>query len=244
MSDFYGAFIIMQFFNRTQQDTNVLIVDWHPRCQLDTIWETLFSSSTRVSSLKMRTRFDDAVWGIMGYFSGMLSLDNDELFLIEEFSKFFLSSYDIVDDRKLDSRHISVLFIWRRDYLAHPRTPTGIVSRKIANEHELVNFTKAMYHKHWVRDAQIDLFDFKQQLRLVVSADILIGMHGAGSTLTLFLAKHAALIELIPSYWPHKAHGHFEAFAKWRHLHYIQWENTNRANELPDSYKHSDGRVA
>ena len=196
MSDFYGAFIIMQFFNRTQYDTNVIIVDGHPRGQLDTIWDTLFNSSTRVSSLKMRTRFDDAVWGIMGYVSGMLSLENDELFLIEEFRKFFLSSYDIVDDRKLDCRHISVLVIWRRDCLAHPRNPTGIVSRKIANEHELVN-TNAMYHQHWVRDAQIDLFDFKQQLQLVVSADILIGMHGAGLTHTLFLAKHAALIELI-----------------------------------------------
>ena len=73
-------------------------------------------------------------------------------------------------------------------------------------------------------------------LRLVVSADILNGMHGAGLTHTLFLAKHAALIELIPSYWSYKAHGHFESFAKWRHLHYIQWENTNQANELPDSY--------
>ena len=236
MSDFYGAFIVMQFFNRTQHDTNILIVDGHPQGKLDTIWDTLFNSSTRVSSLKMRTHFDDAVWGIMGYVSGMLSLDNDELVLIEEFRKFFLSSHDIVDDHKLDCQHLTVLFIWRHDYLAHPRNPKGVVSRKIANEHELMNFTQTTYPQHRVRVAQIDLYDFKQQLRRVASADIMIGMHGAGLTHTVFLPKHAALIELIPSYWSYKAHGHFEAFAKWRHLHYIQWENKNEANELPNSY--------
>ena len=236
LTDFYCAFVLMQFFNRTQHDTNILIVDGHPQGQLDPIWNTLFNSSTRVSSLNTRTRFNYAVWGIMGYDSGMLSHGDDTLFLLEEFRNFFLSSYNIVPDEKLDCRHLSILFIWRHDYLAHPRNPKGVVSRKIANERELLNFTKATFPQFQVRGVQIDLFEFKHQLQLVASADILVGMHGAGLTHTVFLPKHAALIELFPSYWSHMAHYHFQAFSKWRHLDYLHWENENPANELPGSY--------
>ena len=236
MTDFYCAFVLMQFFNRTQHDTNILIIDGHPQGQLDPIWDTLFNSSARVSSLNTRTRFNYAVWGIMGYDSGMLWHIDDTLLLLEEFRNFFLSSYNLVTDQKLDCQHLSILFIWRHDYLAHPRNPKGVVSRKIANERELLNFTKGTFPQFQVRGVQIDLFEFKHQLQLVASADILVGMHGAGLTHTVFLPKHAALIELIPSYWSHMSHDHFRALARWRHLDYFQWENENEANELPGSY--------
>lgn len=236
LTDFYNAFILMQFFNQTQHNTNILIVDGHPQGQLDPIWGTLFNSSTRVSSLKTRVHFSNAAWGILGYNSPIFLQDVDPPPLFEEFRHFFLSSYHMTDNHKLDCQHLSILFIWRHNYLAHPRNPQGVVSRKIANERELLNFTKATYPKFQVRGVQIDLFKFKHQLQLVTNTDILIGMHGAGLTHTVFLPKHATLVEMIPSYWSYNAHGHFMSLAKWRHLHYISWENDNEANEVADSY--------
>ena len=236
LTDFYNTFLLMNFFNRTQHDTNILIVDGHPQGQLDPIWNTLFNSSVRISSLPRRTLFTNAVWGMLGYNSPILVHDLEEIPLIEEFREFFLSSYHMADSHQLDCQHLSVLFIWRHDYLAHPRNPEGVVSRKIANERELLNFTKTTYPHFSVRGVQIDQFEFMHQLQLVTDTDILIGMHGAGLTHTVFLPKHATLIELIPMYWAYNAHGHFEAFAKWRHLHYISWENEIDANEVEEKY--------
>jgi len=70
---------------------------------------------------------------------------------------------------------LSVLFIWRHDYVAHPRNPRGTVSRKIANEDELVERVSAVLPQARVRGVQIDLYTMDQQLRLIVDADILIG---------------------------------------------------------------------
>lgn len=88
---------------------------------------------------------------------------------------------------------------------------------------------------HDVRGIQIDKLSMKMQLQLISETDILIGMHGAGLSHTLFLPPHAGLIELYPKYWP-TANRHFRAMAQWRHLHYSQWANSQPSRELGNQY--------
>jgi hypothetical protein len=133
----------MKFFNKTADQVNVLLVDAHPRGQLDGAWSTLFNSSRQLLSLVQgRTLFTDLVWGILGYNSQLRDPQSyrDDPPYVDEFHRFVLDRHGVPDpdSRKLDCGNVSVLFIWRRDYLAHPRNPTGKVQRKIANEDELV----------------------------------------------------------------------------------------------------------
>ena len=235
MTDFYNAFLIMEFFNKTQSETNILIIDGHPKGALDSVWPALFNSSKRISEHPKTTFFKTLAWGILGYNSPMMDHYAMELPLIEEFRTFFLGTYNTPDSHKMDCDHINILFIWRHDYLAHPRNPKGTISRKIQNEQELVQTLRDKFPKYNIRGVQIDLFEMQQQLQFISQTDILIGMHGAGLTHAMFLSKTSALIELLPVYWS-SANEHFQAIARWRHLHYERWTNTDPMNESPDFF--------
>ena len=241
MTDFYNAFLVMEFFNKTQAETNILLIDGHPKSNLDDTWQTLFNSTKRIGNLPERTRFTDLVWNIVGYESAMNDHYMMQLPLVEEFRHFFLSTYDVPHDangirndgHSLNCDSLSVLFIWRRDYVAHPRNPSGFIQRKVQNEQELVTKLRKKFTKYTIRGVQIDLFDMKQQLEFIGSTDILIGMHGAGLTHSMFLPKHAGIIELIPNYWS-AANMHFEAIATWRNLYFDRWTNEDPRNEAPN----------
>jgi len=232
MTDWYNAFLVMQFFGRAPSQTNILIFDSHPYGSLDPVWPQLFNSTFRLSALPSRTRFRRLVWSIIGYNSPMKIFISPYPPLLDEFRSFFLSSFDISADRQVDCRNMSVLFLWRRDYIAHPRNPTGFVVRKIANEARLIDYVRATMSDELgaVRGVQIDALSMHDQLRLIVDADILVGVHGAGLTHAIFLPRGAGLLELSPNVlWA--SNEHFEAIASWRRLTFLRWTNYDVALE-------------
>ena len=235
MTDYYNAFALMELFNKSQIETNILLIDGHPAGALDPVWNVLFNSSTRISALNTRTKFTNIVWSILGYNSPMMDHYAPTLPLVEDFRNFFLSSFRIADSHKLNCDRINIMFIWRRDYIAHPRNPSGMISRKIQNEQELVDTLRKDFPAYTVKGVQIDLFEMRQQLEFARETDLLIGMHGAGLTHTMFLPKHAGLIELLPTYWS-AANEHFHAIAKWRKIRYRQWTNQDPENEAPNHF--------
>ena len=234
MTDFYNAFLLMEFFNKKQEEVNILFVDGHPKGSLDPVWSILFNSTRRISSLPMKTQFRDLVWVMQGYNSPLLDHSAPRIPYAEPFREFFLRSFNINDDHKLDCDKLQIMFIWRHNYIAHPRNPQGVVGRKIANENELIQSLQKNLTKGFnIFGVQIDKLSMRNQLEHIRKADLLIGMHGAGLTHALFLPKHAGLVELVPTYWS-SANQHFEAIAKWRNLHYTKWVNSDPRNELPD----------
>jgi hypothetical protein len=243
LAEMYSVFLTALFFDLDPANVHVLWVDGHPRGSLDDVWGTLFASANRVSSLRNQTSFDTMVWGIVGPHSPIHCHFTTNAIFVDEFRHFFLSRYNIDgSSHKLDCSRVNVLLVWRRNYVAHPRNPSGSVSRKVANEEDLVialrdiNNDTSMTSSHTslsVKATQIDLLDMRSQLDIIATTDILIGMHGAGLSHALFLPDHAALVELLPNYWP--ASEHFAAMARWRHLLYERWQNTDPTNELPDS---------
>jgi len=126
--------------------------------------------------------FERLAWGWLGYNSLMTIYQSSPTPpLIEEFRSFFLSAYGVPAAATLpgrpdcDAMRLSVAFIWRRDYVAHPRNPQGSVTRKIANEDELLRRVKLQLPQARVTGVQIDRFSMEEQLRIVADTDILIG---------------------------------------------------------------------
>jgi glycoprotein 2-beta-D-xylosyltransferase len=137
-------------------------------------------------------------------------------------ARFVLSRHQIEHRRTLDCANVSVLLVWRRNYVTHPRNPSAIVRRKIANEHQLETYLRRHNPTMGITGVQLDLLAFDDQLRTVVASDVMIGMHGAGLTHAMFLSPGSALIELLPGY-NMAANGHFRAIARWRQLTYENW---------------------
>ena len=111
--------------------------------------------------------------------------------------------------------------------MAHPRNPSGVVSRKIKNEHELLKATRKRFNntEYNITGVQLDSLNVSAQLELLSKTDIMIGMHGAAFGFSLFLPQGGGIIELYPK-GPAK-NWHMEYLAKWNKLHYSTWSNTN-----------------
>ncbi|KAH3859859.1 EGF domain-specific O-linked N-acetylglucosamine transferase-like [Dreissena polymorpha] len=175
------------------------------------------------------------LWPTVGYDSPLNEHELKGVPKLEEFRTFFLRQHGIAINDKLSCDNLTIVFLWRRDYVAHPRNPSGTVSRKIKNEEEVVAAAKQHLREHSILDIQIDLLAMRDQLKMVSHTDILIGMHGAGLSHTLFLPRHAGLIELYPTYWS-TANVHFKGMARWRGLYYRSWQNSDITKELNDKY--------
>lgn len=242
MTDFYNAFLLLIINKKHPNDTNILLIDSHPKGALDEVWDTLFGSATRAGHLLSPVLYKDFAWGITGYYSIMNDHDLPSVPYIEEFRTFFLTQHRIPIIENINCEKLTLLFIFRRDYVAHPRNPKGLVGRKIKNEEELLTAIRKLLPGHNVNGIQTDHYNMTEQLRYISNTDILVGMHGAGLSHTLFLPKHAGLIELYPNYWP-MANRHFRAMARWRKLHYSSWQNSNSSNELPNKYTHIPVKV-
>lgn len=236
MTDFYNVFLMLIIFKQQPHNVRILWVDSHPIGSLDVVWNKLFTGYTRLKTIKRPVLFRHLVWNIMGYNSPLLQFDHPNLPYVEEFREFFLRKYNQSLTKKLDCHKLNVLFIWRRDYVAHPRNPKGLVSRKIHNEDDLLRHArKFLTGQHSVRGVQVDLFPMEQQLKWISETDILVGMHGAGLTHALFLPKHAGVMEFYPTYWS-DTNAHFRSIARWRNLKYLKWQNSDTNNELDNCY--------
>lgn len=235
MTDYYNAFLLSKVFRLDPDKVNILFVDGHPKGALDTTWQYLFKSFIRAGDLKEPTKFNNMLWNIMGYDSPLNQHSLPAVPYVDEFRQFFLSRHGISSSSQLNCDKLTVMFLWRKDYLAHPRNPSGSVSRKIKNEEQLIASIRSLLPNHNVFGVQIDKYSMRKQLLLISKVDILVGMHGAGLSHTLFLPKHAGLVELYPVYWSN-ANQHFKAMARWRGLQYESWSNTDNNRELPNKY--------
>ncbi|XP_076447251.1 uncharacterized protein LOC143284473 [Babylonia areolata] len=244
MTDFYNAFLAMLMFNQHPDDVTILWVDAHPQGGLDSTWETLFGKVVRAGVLSSPTRFSALAWAAMGYNSPLNHHSRPSVHYLEEFRHFFLSRHGLDGARKANCSSLNWLFIWRRDYAAHPRNKGGRISRKIDNEDELLAAVRgAAGPADQVLGVQLDALPMQAQLHHIARTDVLLGMHGAGLSHTLFLPPHGGLLEFYPTYWP-QANRHFRAMATWRGLHYQTWQNTNNNNEKPNQRTYIPPQVA
>jgi len=237
LTDWYNAFLVMKFLNHTSCDTNILLIDAHPRVHLDDVWKVVFNSSRKLSALNRRTYFNHLVWGVIGYSSPLASSLSTCPPFIEEFRNIFLSRFNITQSRYLVCSQPRVLFLWRHNYVSHPRNPLGMVSRKISNEMELLQHVSLNMPEAIVHAVQIDKLSMQQQLQQITDTDVLVGMHGAGLSHAIFLPHWAAVVELVPHYWSAESN-QFKMIAVWRNLTYERWVNNDPRTEVAGRSTH------
>ena len=221
ITDWYNIFLMYLIFNLGPNSSNILWMDGHPKGGLDETWTTLFGDVIRVGEIKEPMLFRTMIWNMVGYNSPIVQHELAEVPYLEEFRHFVLTRHGVTSFQMLNCSSLTITFIWRRDYIAHPRNPEGKVQRKIKNEDELITSLRSAFPMHKIHGYQLDAFPMEKQLQVIAETDILIGMHGAGLTHTLILPPHAALVELFPAYGRRPIF--FESMARWRGLKFIRW---------------------
>ena len=133
----------------------------------------------------------------------------------------------------LDCSSISLLIVSRQNYVTHARNPAAVVRRKIANEPELETALRTRNPDFRIRSVRLERLSVEQQVRLVASSDVMVGMHGAGLALAVFLPEQAGLVELVPGGGLAAGNRHFQAIARWRRIEYERWIGQRADDDSP-----------
>ena len=234
IQELYGTFLMIEFFNVSQAKSNILFVENNKKTPLDSTWTDMFNSTMTIFTVPQKVLFGNLVLSISNHDNGMNQLDAPNLPLIEEFRNFVLSTYLINPHLYiLNCDKLHIVFLWRNHtktyaWASQYKSPT----RKIQNMPELLHSLEKHFPAFTIKGIQIELLSFKEQLKLMSTTDILIGMLGAGLTHAMFLPEYAGLIELRPQYWKPRDR-YYEAIARWRNLQYIMWQNSMKEREKP-----------
>ena len=104
----------------------------------------------------------------------------------------------------------------------------GNVQRKIFNELDVIETLMDRFPGVCIQALLMESIPMRAQLEIVSETDVLIGMHGAGMMHTIFLPRHAGVVELFPRDW-RQTRKHAIMYEKmsvnWRGLKYGSWQN-------------------
>ena len=232
IQELYSTFLMMEFFNMSQSQTNVLFVEKYQGTPMDLIWKNMFNSTCNITSLPKKTLYNNLILSLSNHDNPMNQFDTPSLVLVEEFRDCILSTYRIDGNAyPLKCENLSIVFVWRNHFKTYSETSLKrSLSRKTQNVPEIMRSLRNRFPNFTVRAVQMEILNFQQQLRLISRTDILVGMLGAGLIHALFLPRHAGLIELRPYFWRNKDK-YFEAVARWRKLKYSMWQNNISTRE-------------
>lgn len=232
MIDLYNVFLVSKAFGVDVSEMKVLFLDGHPEGKMDAAWRKLFGSPLRMGKLNSFMKFK-RLFLLMDrrhtpIVEGVQSLPFINDFRAAVHKKF---NIDIKQRHSCKEESVSILFIFRRNYVAHPRNPSGKISRKITNEAELLNSTRSAFPQYSIKGAQMDNVSMDEQIHLLANTSILIGMHGAGLAHVMLLRPKSGLIELFPM---RTVNDHFESMARWSGVLYTSWRNGDISHEDQD----------
>ncbi|KAK3596442.1 hypothetical protein CHS0354_033405 [Potamilus streckersoni] len=209
------TFLMMVLYGKKPGEVSLLLVDGHPELFIyDNTWKRVFGPVLRAGHFEHPVQFKHLIWGIKEGFSPIAQYKEEKQCL--EFG----------------------LPIIRRNYISRLGDRQGNAERKIFNEGEVLAALKALIPNSIVSGRVMDSSPMEDQLIWISETDILVGVHGAGMTHTLFLPKHAGIFEIFPQNFKSTRSWYcvYEAVARWRSLSYISWTNTNPENEIEGGF--------
>jgi glycoprotein 2-beta-D-xylosyltransferase len=226
MTDLYTVYALCRFVQQDPKSVRILFLDAHPKGNLDILWSQLFHSYTRLGQLKNVSAilYKELIFSQPQPHSE-IDLERNRRVAPSFFFDFrehilkqFNTSYQI--NLKLNCESLNIFFLVRHNYVAHPRNPSGRITRQLSNEKEILSYLKMKFSKHSNINFSSNHFEHlsvQEQLNIIVQTDILIGMHGAGLTHVLFLKSNRTLIELGPGF---QTATHFDFMSSINNINY------------------------
>ncbi|GBG76273.1 hypothetical protein CBR_g22021 [Chara braunii] len=230
MTDWYNAYQAWRFAGvgpKNSSETHVVFFDGHSSGALDDGWEVLFGvKPVYVSQLPSRTCFRRAVFVPPGYTSA-LSITYyttcGKSAHIVDFAKHLLTKISplaLHQNATGTNATVRILLIFRKNYVAHPRVGKKGVSRRIANEKGLLAILQRSFPDTQIRAVAMEELSFREQIRVIRDASIVIGVHGASLSYTLLMDPRSTLIELMPP--EYRGRTHFAMFARYAGVRYVR----------------------
>ncbi|KAL4233119.1 hypothetical protein ACF0H5_007804 [Mactra antiquata] len=234
----YNTFLIMMHFNIQPANISVIFMDGHPFSALDNAWTVIYDKPQRVGRLTQPVNVKNFILGFEENEGPVSHWENLEVPFLEEFRSFVLSRFELPSKATLDCERPKITIIFRRNAVYHPRNIEGKVGRKIFNEADLVNALMKTFPRACVNAVLMETLPMKSQLNIISQTDILIGMHGAGMSHSIFLPQHAAILELFELGFKKSRPWNvcFHSIATWRNISYDSWENFDTSRAMPHSY--------
>jgi glycoprotein 2-beta-D-xylosyltransferase len=139
-----------------------------------------------------------------------------------EFRQHVLKQFNVnyENNGTLNCQSLKIFFLVRRNYVAHPRNPSGKIARQLSNEKQIIDDLQVKFSNHRNINFSFNHFEqlpFEEQLNIIMQTDIFIGVHGAGLTHVLFLKSNHVLIELVTSV---QTNVHFSLMASMNNVKY------------------------
>ncbi|XP_046584235.1 EGF domain-specific O-linked N-acetylglucosamine transferase-like [Haliotis rubra] len=220
--ELYSAYLTAREMNRAAAETTILILDAHPATGLDGLWELFFKKVVRVGWLKTTTFLEQ--FALVPHLKLVPIVRGEKpVPYIDDFR------YDVsyraggFQGRRIDCDRIKITLVLRRNYIAHSRNFGGIIGRQFNNSDDLTRSLKSTFPKDLVRAVALETLTVSEQIRLATETDILIGVHGAGLTLTLFQVPGTGLIELFTFDYRLYRNNHMEKLAVLGGRFYSSW---------------------
>ena len=234
----FNAFLLMMIYKKEPKEMAILFLDAHPTCILDSSWRLIFGHVYWASRLSGPVLYKNIIWGFKEGDSQLTQFDLKNISYIEEFRSYFLQEYNLNANSTLECRRVVITIILRHNQVFHPRNQKGIVGRKIYNEDEIINALVQTFPNACVQAVRMESLTMRGQLETISTTDLLIGMHGAGMTHTIFLPRHAAVLEMLPKGFKIGRHWYlcYQRITEWRGLKYQSWENFEDSLEKPGEY--------
>lgn len=226
ITDLYTVYLLCRFFQQDPKLVRILFIDAHPKGNLDILWSQLFHSYTRLGHLKTVPSifYRELIFSQPQPKSEIDILQDRRVApsFFPDFREHVLQQFNITyqTNPKVNCQSLNIFFLVRHNYVAHPRNPSGKITRTLPNEKETLDELKLKFSNYTNINFTSNHFEelgFVEQLRTVIETDILIGIHGAGLTHTIFMKSNRVLIEISSSVQGGK---HFDLFASMNNMNY------------------------
>ncbi|CAF0862246.1 unnamed protein product [Adineta ricciae] len=248
MTDLYTAYILCRFFQRDPKSVRILFLDAHPHGNLDVYWSKLFHSYSRLGHLKKYSKilYHEIIWAQP---QAQSDIDvqrhrKQTPSFFADFRQHMLKQFhaDSTATRTVNCESLQIFYLGRRNYVAHPRNPSGKVTRQLPNEKQVLETLQKKFSGYSKLNFTYNYFEqlpIEEQLQTIARTDVFIGMHGAGLTYVTMLKPNRALVELSGPSW--QSQDHFQQLAIINQVRYrqcaIQDESPTVAEKIFDCTK-------
>ena len=232
MTQWYNVFLLSKLLKFDPKTITILLLDRGPTVHIDIQWNHLYKRVLKTSHIQQPVYFGNVLFNLAGHESLMYYFNLNQLPFVEEFSKYFMDAFNLSNIKFFSCSNISVTLVLRRDYFMYPGDVASRrnTERKFLNEAELVRTLHEQFPGHDVRTLVAEDLDLKEQLKIMTTTDVLIGMHGCVLSQILFLPPHAMVLEMYPIFWERKMF--FSSIARWRNIQHEVWQNDVEEHEV------------